>query len=34
MYPSNEEKILAPKILMRQTSDKIRAAYDEKKFYC
>jgi len=34
MYPSNEEKILHPKILLRQTSDKIQAAYDTKKFYC
>jgi len=34
MYPSNEEIILQPKILMRQTSDAIRASYDENQFYC
>ncbi|MBX3165355.1 MAG: N-6 DNA methylase [Bacteroidetes bacterium] len=34
MYPSNEEKMLAPKILMRQTSDILRASYDDQKFYC
>jgi len=34
MYPSNEKKILGNKILLRQTSDKIRACLDEKKFYC
>ncbi len=34
MYPSNETLILQPKILMRQTSDSIRACYDEYCFYC
>lgn len=34
MYPSNEERMLSPKILMRQTSDRIRASYDDKQFYC
>jgi hypothetical protein len=34
MYPSNETKFLGPKILMRQTSDRIRACYDENQFYC
>jgi type I restriction-modification system DNA methylase subunit len=34
MYPSNETLILQPKILMRQTSDSIRACYDEDCYYC
>jgi type I restriction-modification system DNA methylase subunit len=34
MYGSNEKKILSDKILLRQTSDKIRACIDKKKFYC
>lgn len=34
MYPSNEKKMLSDKILMRQTSDRIRAVIDVKKFYC
>lgn len=34
MYPSDESKMLGKKILMRQTSDKIRAVIDEAKFYC
>lgn len=34
MYPSNEDVILKPKILMRQTSDTLRACYDDKMFYC
>jgi len=34
MYPSNEIQILQPKILMRQTSDSIRACYDEDCYYC
>jgi hypothetical protein len=34
MYPSNEQVMLKPKIVMRQTSDIIRASYDENKFYC
>lgn len=33
MYPSNQEKMEAPKILLRQTSDIIRAALDEEKYY-
>jgi hypothetical protein len=33
MYPSNEQKILSPKLLMRQTSDILRVVYDEKSFY-
>ncbi|MGL4377305.1 MAG: TaqI-like C-terminal specificity domain-containing protein, partial [Microcoleaceae cyanobacterium] len=34
MYPSNQIKMENPKILIRQTSDKIRGYYDEEKFYC
>ncbi len=34
MYPSNEKFMLEPKIIIRQTSDKIRACYDELSFYC
>jgi type I restriction-modification system DNA methylase subunit len=33
MYPSNETLILQPKILMRQTSDIIRACYDDDNYY-
>jgi len=33
MYPSNETLILQPKILMRQTSDVIRACYDDNNYY-
>jgi type II restriction/modification system DNA methylase subunit YeeA len=34
MYPSSQIKMDNPKILIRQTSDKIRAYYDDEKFYC
>jgi len=34
MYPSNEEWMLKPKILLRQTSDIIRACYDDESYYC
>jgi SAM-dependent methyltransferase len=34
MYPSNETRMLQPKILMRQTSDTIRACCDDKGYYC
>lgn len=34
MYPSNESLMLQPKILLRQTSDILRACLDEEKFYC
>lgn len=34
MYQSNESLMLNPKILMRQTSDIIRACYDENGYYC
>ena len=34
MYPSNQIKMENPKILIRQTSDKIRGYYDDEKFYC
>jgi hypothetical protein len=34
MYPSNETWMLQPKILMRQTSDTIRACHDGKGYYC
>ncbi|HAN74767.1 MAG TPA: type II restriction endonuclease, partial [Planktothrix sp. UBA8402] len=34
MYPSSQIKMENPKILIRQTSDKIRGYYDEDKFYC
>ncbi|RYY39751.1 MAG: endonuclease [Chitinophagaceae bacterium] len=34
MYPSNESKMLGRKILLRQTSDKIRAIIDDKQYYC
>jgi len=33
MYPSNGKKIKEPKILVRQTSSDIKAAYDENSFY-
>jgi len=33
MYPSNDALILQPKILVRQTSDIIRACYDDKNYY-
>jgi hypothetical protein len=33
MYPSNEQKMLKPKILLRQTSDILRACFDDKSFY-
>jgi hypothetical protein len=33
MYPSNENKILGSKILLRRTSDNIKASLDTKKFY-
>lgn len=33
MYSSNEEIILSPKILLRQTSDILRAVVDQKKYY-
>ena len=34
MYPSNEALMLQPKLLMRQTSDILRACYDDKQYYC
>lgn len=34
MYPSNERLMVNPKILMRQTSDILRACYDDKGYYC
>ncbi|MBI4981416.1 N-6 DNA methylase [Candidatus Woesearchaeota archaeon] len=34
MYPSNEKFMLEPKIIIRQTSDKIRACYDDNSYYC
>ena len=34
MYPSNESLMLQPKILLRQTSDVLRACYDENGYYC
>jgi len=34
MYPSNEELMQQPKILLRQTSDILRVCYDEKAYYC
>ena len=34
MYPSNEKLMQEPKILLRQTSDILRACYDEKAYYC
>jgi hypothetical protein len=33
MYPSNENKIAQPKLLIRQTSDILRVTYDDKKYY-
>ena len=33
MYPSDEKLITKPKILLRQTSDIIRASFDELNFY-
>jgi hypothetical protein len=33
MYPSNKEKITHPKILLRQTSDILRAVYDDKAYF-
>ncbi len=34
MYPSNEELMLGPKILMRQTSDILRCCFDDNGYYC
>jgi hypothetical protein len=34
MYPSNETLMLRPKILLRQTSDILRACFDEESYYC
>ena len=34
MYPSDERLMLQPKILLRQTSDVLRACYDDKGYYC
>ena len=34
MYPSNERIMVQPKIVMRQTSDILRACYDESGYYC
>lgn len=34
MYASNQNKMENPKILIRQTSENIKACYDEDKFYC
>jgi adenine-specific DNA-methyltransferase len=33
MYKSNESKMLSPKILLRRTSDTLRATYDENGYY-
>ncbi len=33
MYPSDETKILSDKVLLRRTSDKIRASLDLKNYY-
>ena len=33
MYPSNERKILNPKILLRRTSYDIKAAFDDQNYY-
>lgn len=33
MYPSNEEKILNEKLLLRQTSDVLRVAFDSDSFF-
>ncbi|HOG20157.1 MAG TPA: N-6 DNA methylase, partial [Salinivirgaceae bacterium] len=33
MYPSNENKILSDKLLMRQTSDILRVVFDDEKYY-
>jgi hypothetical protein len=34
MYPSNEKKMVDPKLIMRQTSDILRVVYDDNSFYC
>ena len=34
MYPSSEEKMLKPKILLRQTSSDLKAVYDSSEYYC
>lgn len=34
MYPSNETLMLGPKILLRRTSDILRACYDSRGYYC
>jgi hypothetical protein len=34
MYPSDESLMLRPKLLLRQTSDTLRACYDEQGYYC
>lgn len=34
MYPSNEKKMIYPKLIMRQTSDILRVVYDDNSFYC
>ena len=34
MYPSNESKILNPKILLRQTSTNLKAVFDDNQYYC
>jgi type I restriction-modification system DNA methylase subunit len=34
MYPSNEKKMIHPKLIMRQTSDILRVVYDDNSFYC
>ena len=34
MYSSNEQLMLGPKILMRQTSDILRCCYDDRSYYC
>ena len=33
MYPSNEQAIVTKKLLLRQTSEILRAVYDDKAFY-
>lgn len=34
MYSSNEHIMLSPKIMLRQTADRIRANYDDQQYYC
>ena len=34
MYASNEKLMIGPKILMRQTSDRLRCCFDDESHYC